>query len=91
MLPNQSNLLPKYGNFKRRKLEICTNLPKILSLQFHKFSLKCGHFSEIFQKVPLTMLLGTFFQIGYSGVEAFLERHILLNTVIAPLCAYILM
>jgi hypothetical protein len=44
MLASHSNLLPKYGNFKGRKLEICPSLPKNLSLQFHKKFLEMWSF-----------------------------------------------
>jgi hypothetical protein len=44
-----------------RKLEISQNPPKILAISQFFFFEMWAFFSESFQKVPLTMLLGTFF------------------------------
>jgi len=57
-----ANLITKYDNFKRRKLKICPNPPKIIMISYFSFP-KYGDFLKIFQRVPLSMLLGTSFSI----------------------------
>ncbi len=61
----------KYSDFKRRKPEICPKSFKNLG-NFITFSLKMWQlFLEIFQEVPLTMLLGTF---SFSKMENFCHK-----------------
>jgi len=55
MLANHYNLLGEYGDFKRRKIRICTNSLEILMI-----------FLENFQKVPLIMFLGAFFKAKWK-------------------------
>jgi hypothetical protein len=56
------NLLTKYGDFKRKKLEICPNPPK-KSWLFHNslLPLNVRILKEILQNVHLIMLLGALF------------------------------
>jgi hypothetical protein len=62
MLANHQNLVAKYGDFKRKKLKTCPNPPKNLA-DFVTFFLEIWRiFFENFQKLPLTVLLGTFFK-----------------------------
>jgi hypothetical protein len=53
------NLIDKHDNFKRRKLKICGNPPKLFMISY--FFPKIWYFWEIFQRVPSSMALGTFF------------------------------
>jgi hypothetical protein len=61
-----ANLITKYDNFKRRKLKICPNPPKIIMISYFSFP-KYGDFSKNFKRVPLSMLLGmSFFNKEFS-------------------------
>ncbi len=73
MLANHYNILTKYEDFKRRKLELYSNPPKKNKIWlFHNSLLpqNVPSFSDFLEKVPFIILLGTFYFIAKWRISA---------------------
>jgi hypothetical protein len=70
--------------FKKRKLEISQNPPKILTIS-HFFSLKCGHFWKVSKMFLWLCCLGPFFNKMVTIVHCVSFNLILLNFFILNL------